>query len=257
VLFFYFVLDRTMARLSSGTLLLVATTVLYTQSGLRETVRFGASLILTIVIIDTIQGIVGNLQRRLIEQAITDPLTGAFNRRHMDVRLEEALETFRRRQTPAALLLIDVDHFKRINDAQGHRAGDRVLKGLVALVRQRSRKVDHVFRMGGEEFVLLLPGTSETDALAVAEDIRRAVERSPLLEGTPVTASVGVRGLELQDSIESWIKETDAAMYAAKMAGRNRVARGTSSRTGDGASADPLVERSGSPDALPPVPADR
>jgi diguanylate cyclase len=240
VLFFYFVLDRNLARLCSGTLLLVAAAVLQTQLSTRVTVRFGASLILTIVLIDTIQGIVGGLQRRLVEQAIRDPLTGAFNRRHMDVRLDEALETFRRSQTPAALLLIDVDHFKRINDTHGHKAGDRVLKGIVGLVRQRSRKVDHVFRMGGEEFVLLLPGTPEIDAVAVAEEIRQALERSPLVDGIPVTASIGVRGVERQESIESWIKEADTAMYAAKMAGRNRVMRGTSGPPEDGAAAETL-----------------
>jgi diguanylate cyclase (GGDEF)-like protein len=251
VLFFYFVLDRNMARLCSGTLLLVAAAVLHTQPSVGVTIRFGASLILTIFIIDTIQGIIGGLQRRLVEQAIRDPLTGAFNRRHMDVRLDEALETFRRRQTPAALLLIDVDHFKHINDTHGHKAGDRVLKGIVGLVRQRSRKVDHVFRLGGEEFVLLLPGTPETDAVAVAEDIRQAIERSRLVDGTAVTASIGVRGLERQDSIEPWIKEADTAMYAAKLAGRNRVVRGTSSPAQDGAAVEAPVTR-GAPPAVPP-----
>jgi diguanylate cyclase (GGDEF)-like protein len=191
VLFFYFVLDRRVARLCSMLLLLAAAGIMLRTMSPRVTVRFCASLILTIVIVDTIQGIIRSLQRRLVEQAITDPLTGAFNRRHMEARLEEALETFRRRETPAALLLIDVDHFKGVNDAHGHKAGDRVLKGIVGLVRQRARKVDHLFRMGGEEFVLLLPGATENDAALVAEDIRQAIERSALLDGISVTEELG------------------------------------------------------------------
>lgn len=229
VLFFYFVLARPLARLCTGVLLVVATAAVYHYLNVRITVRFCVSLILTIVIVDIIQGIIRELQRRLVQQAITDPLTGAFNRRHMETRLAEALESGRRREAPAALLLIDIDHFKRINDEHGHKAGDHVLKGLVALLRNRSRKVDHLFRMGGEEFVLLLPDTTESDAMVVAEELRQAIAQSSLLDGRPVTASIGVGGVQPEDSAESWIKETDAAMYAAKEAGRNRVERRRSS----------------------------
>jgi diguanylate cyclase (GGDEF)-like protein len=225
VLFFYFVLARPMARLCSGALLLMATAMVYRYLSMRITVRFCVSLVLTIAIIDIIQGIIRQLQHRLVEQAITDPLTGAYNRRHMETRLAEALESGRRREAPAALLLIDVDHFKRINDEQGHKAGDTVLKGLVRVVRSRARKVDLLFRMGGEEFVLLLPDTTESDAVSVAEDIRQAIAQSSLLDGRVVTASIGVGSARPEDSAETWIKETDAAMYAAKEAGRNRVAR--------------------------------
>ena len=225
VLFFYFVLGRGMARLCSVGLMLVATVAVYHYVSVRVTVRFAASLVLTIVVIDIIQSIIRNLQRRLVDQAITDPLTGAFNRRHMETRLAEAVESGRRRNAPAALLLIDIDHFKHVNDRQGHKAGDRVLQGLVRLLRGRARRVDHLFRMGGEEFVLLLPDTTEEAALGVAEALRKAIAQAPLLDRTPVTVSIGVGGVRPDDTVESWLKDADGAMYAAKERGRNRVER--------------------------------
>ena len=156
--------------------------------------------------VNIIQNIIHGLQRRLLEQAITDPLTGAFNRRHMSTRLREALATGRPPATPSALLMIDVDHFKKINDEHGHDAGDAVLKGLVSVVRSRARKTDLLFRMGGEEFVLLLPDTTETEAMTLADDIREAIASSPLLEGHKVTVSIGVGPADAQDSVDSWLK---------------------------------------------------
>ena len=168
---------------------------------------------------------VGALQRRLIDQAIMDPLTGAFNRRHMEGSLGDAIERQRRSSAPASLLLIDVDHFKRINDQLGHAKGDGVLKGIVSVVGKRSRKLDLLFRIGGEEFMLLLPDTQEAAAAILAEQLRASIAKSPLLDGRRVTVSVGVGELQPGESMDSWIKHTDDALYAAKNAGRNRVAR--------------------------------
>ena len=223
VLFFFFVLARPVANLCSLALLLVATVIVQRFLGAHVTIRFSVSLLLTILIVNVIQNIIRELQRRLVDQAITDPLTGAFNRRHMEARLADALE-LGRRGTPASLLLIDIDHFKRINDERGHEAGDKVLQGVVAVVRKRARKVDVLFRMGGEEFVLLLPGTVESAGVGMAEAIRQSIAETALLDGAAVTVSIGIGGLQADDSVEQWIKETDAAMYAAKQAGRNRVA---------------------------------
>jgi diguanylate cyclase (GGDEF)-like protein len=223
VLFFFFVLPQRAALACSGVLLVAATVMVHHYLTMRITVRFAVSLLLTIVMVEIIQNIVRSLQRKLLEQAITDPLTGAFNRRQMGAQLREALAGDRR--GPSALLLIDVDHFKRINDEHGHDAGDAVLKGIVSVVRSRARKTDSLFRMGGEEFVVLLPATSEEDAVTLADDMRRAVAGSPLLEGHEVTVSIGVGLADAGDSVETWIKGTDAAMYAAKESGRNQVAR--------------------------------
>jgi diguanylate cyclase (GGDEF)-like protein len=167
------------------------------------------------------------LQRRvraLEGETITDPLTGAFNRRHMHDMLTTVVERRRRHGERASLLLFDVDRFKRINDALGHGEGDRVLKTLVALIGQRMRKVDALFRAGGEEFALLLTGAKFPDALDVAEDIRRVVHDAGLVPGRQVSISVGVVELAPEQSVADWFAEADAALYRAKRAGRNRVA---------------------------------
>jgi len=162
--------------------------------------------------------------RTLEAQAIRDPLTGAFNRRHLHACLALAIERRRRTGEAASLLLLDVDRFKAINDAVGHPAGDRVLKAIVSLVGRRARKVDVLFRLGGEEFALLLAGATLPDAAAVAEDLRRSVEAAPLVDGRSVSVSIGLCDLHDSHSVETWIEETDAALYRAKRAGRNRVA---------------------------------
>lgn len=175
------------------------------------------------------------LQQRvqiLEEQVVTDPLTGAYNRRQMHTTLAAAVERRRRAGERATLLMFDIDRFKDINDALGHAEGDRVLKSLVALVGQRVRKVDALFRAGGEEFVLLLSGTRFADALSVAEDLRQLVQDARLVTGAHVSISIGVVELAREQSALEWIEEADAALYRAKRAGRNRVAGryGASSR---------------------------
>ncbi|PYQ09120.1 MAG: hypothetical protein DMF83_04555 [Acidobacteria bacterium] len=231
VLFFHFVLSRWMANLCSIALLVDATLMVHRYLGMRITVRFGVSLAMTIVIINIIQSIIRELQGRLLTLAITDPLTGAFNRRHMDGRLAESIQIARRSGRPVSALMIDIDHFKRINDEHGHEAGDGVLQGLVALVNERSRQIDLMFRMGGEEFVLLLPATGEAEAARLAEELRASIAGAPLLGGRPVTVSIGVAELRADDTRESWIKRADEAMYKAKEGGRNRVARSAAAAT--------------------------
>jgi diguanylate cyclase (GGDEF)-like protein len=234
VLFFHFVLLRWLANLCSIALLVDATWTVHRYLGVRITVRFGVSLAMTIVFVNVIQSIIRDLQGRLLALAITDPLTGAFNRRHMDGRLAEAIQVARRAGRPVSALMIDIDHFKRVNDERGHEAGDAVLKGLVSLVKERSRQIDLIFRMGGEEFVLLLPATGEAESAALAEELRASIAGAPLLAGRPVTVSIGVAELRADDTRESWIKRADDALYVAKEAGRNQVARSAVASTAPG-----------------------
>jgi diguanylate cyclase (GGDEF)-like protein len=232
VLFFHFVLSRRMANLCSIALLVDATMTVHRYLGMRVTVRFAVSLALTIVIINVFQTIIRDLQGRLLGLAITDPLTGAFNRRHMESRLAEAVDAHGRRGGPVSLLVVDIDHFKRVNDEHGHEAGDGVLKGIVALVKERSRRIDLLFRMGGEEFVLLLPATGEDDAERLAEELRASIAAAPLLNGRPITVSIGLAELRPGETVDEWVKRGDDALYAAKNGGRNRVARSGAVRTG-------------------------
>jgi len=162
--------------------------------------------------------------RTLEAQVIRDPLTGAFNRRHMQITLAAAVERRRRNAERASLLLIDIDRFKEVNDVFGHAEGDRVLKELVVLVGQRLRKLDALFRTGGEEFALLLSGAGLTEALAVAESLRGLVQDAGLAPGRRLSISIGVVELEHGQAVPDWIAEADAALYRAKRTGRNRVA---------------------------------
>jgi len=161
--------------------------------------------------------------RVLEADVIRDPLTGAFNRRQMHLTLAAAVERRRRSGERASLLLLDVDCFKDINDTFGHTEGDRVLKELVALIGQRLRRLDALFRAGGEEFVLLLSGARLTDALSIAEEVRTLVQDSCLSEGRRLSISIGVAELAREQTPQEWLADADAALYRAKRAGRNRV----------------------------------
>ena len=169
--------------------------------------------------------------RTLERQAVTDPLTGAFNRRHLDVCLRTAIERRARFGESACLVLFDVDRFKDINDRFGHTAGDAVLKALVLLARQRTRTLDLLFRTGGEEFALLLSGTRLNAALAAAEQLRAFVAASRLIDGHVFSISLGVSELRDGQSSLEWLGDADRALYYAKRAGRNRVAGGSHKRS--------------------------
>jgi diguanylate cyclase (GGDEF)-like protein len=194
------------------------------SAGTDVALRFALSLGLVIAIVASMLRTVGDLHQRLREQAITDPLTGAFNRRHLDACLTMAIERRNRTGEPASLLLVDVDHFKAINDAFGHPAGDEVLRTIVGIIGGRMRTLDVLFRIGGEEFALLLAGARHVDALAVGEDLRLLVEDSRPIEGGAVSISIGVSELQRGTSAYGWLADADAALYRAKRGGRNRVA---------------------------------
>jgi diguanylate cyclase (GGDEF)-like protein len=162
--------------------------------------------------------------RALTTQARTDPLTGAFNRRHLDSCLSVAIARRNRTGEAASLLLFDVDHFKHVNDTSGHAAGDEVLKALVRIVRRRARTLDVCFRIGGDEFVVLLPATLYGGAFAVAEDLRALIANAALLGGRGISISVGVSDLQSGHTVSTWLEDADAALLEAKHGGRNRIA---------------------------------
>jgi len=226
VLLCYFVLPRRWAVAGSLLLLAGAAPLVLLALGQGLALRFVVSLALTIVVVYIITDVIRELQHELLGQAITDPLTGAYNRRQMEFTLDEAIERHQRTGAPASILLIDIDHFKRINDDLGHDAGDVVLKSLVLLIKNRSRKLDRIFRMGGEEFLLLLPDTPGTAATIQAENLRNRIAEGNLVKGRTVTVSIGVAECRRDLDKDAWIKIADTALYNAKHTGRNRVVRG-------------------------------
>ncbi|MCA1714691.1 MAG: GGDEF domain-containing protein [Gammaproteobacteria bacterium] len=150
------------------------------------------------------------------------PLTGAYNRRAMETELEVAVELQRRERRVYGLAVIDLDHFKRINDRHGHAAGDQVLIDFVRLVRAGTRKIDRLFRYGGEEFVLLLPGADAAALHTILENLRMRIGQALQSRGEVITVSVGAAALQPDEHWEAWLARADAALYQAKEQGRNR-----------------------------------
>jgi diguanylate cyclase (GGDEF)-like protein len=159
--------------------------------------------------------------------AAVDFLTGIYNRRHFETTARAELARCQRYMRPLSLLMIDIDHFKAINDRLGHAAGDRVLQNVAALCRTEKRDSDVVARIGGEEFAVMLPETAETAAVQFAERLRQQIAvSSPTFYGekVAVTISVGISGASIRTSgIQALLRQADQALYEAKRSGRNRV----------------------------------
>jgi two-component system cell cycle response regulator len=163
-----------------------------------------------------------------MELAITDPLTGLYNRRYLDAHLNSVMARAAATAKPVCVLLFDIDHFKGINDTYGHDAGDDVLRDFSDRLRRGVRGIDLVARYGGEEFVLVMPETDAGFAGTVAERLRRDVETVPFRTKSglsfPVTVSIGLaEGRGPTDTAEALVMRADQALYAAKRSGRNRV----------------------------------
>ena len=163
-------------------------------------------------------------QRQMLEElASRDALTGAHNRRSMEEALRLATESFARVGTPQALVMIDLDHFKQINDSWGHAEGDAVLVECARLLRDHTRASDLLFRFGGEEFVLLMPGISPAGVRSVVTTLHRVISENLTSPGGPVTASFGVAMLLPGESWQAWLSRADEALYQAKESGRNCI----------------------------------
>lgn len=176
----------------------------------------------------------GTNLERLKRQGLTDTLTAVNNRRFFDQRLKEEMELCGRNQNPLSCLLLDVDHFKRVNDTYGHQIGDLVLKEVAALIRAQLRGSDVLSRYGGEEFAALLMGASQSKAMEVAERVRQSVAshafKTPNGHNFNVTISIGVAtyvpaplGGSVRPSGEVLVGHADRALYEAKSGGRNQV----------------------------------
>jgi diguanylate cyclase (GGDEF)-like protein len=165
----------------------------------------------------------------LLRFAFTDYLTGLRTRGYFEQQLELEFKRAERKQQKFALLMIDIDHFKVLNDTHGHHVGDQLLRDVTSILMKDMREVDTVARYGGEEFVIILPETTETGAVFVAQRLRRAVDQAKFFAGSPhsvqhLTISIGVALYDTDAQFKrDLIEFADAALYAAKHAGRNRV----------------------------------
>jgi diguanylate cyclase (GGDEF)-like protein len=209
------------------TITLAAIGALLWQGDAFDTAAQAASFTATALLVAFLSWILANrteAQRTQLEQLATrDPLTGVHNRRALTEELALAADAFARGEPAPAMLVLDLDRFKRINDECGHAAGDRVLVDFCDVLRRHVRRVDRLFRLGGEEFVLLLSKAPASGLRSFADTLRERVRgelRSPL---GPVTVSVGAATLQPGESWEDWLRRADAALYRAKASGRDRT----------------------------------
>jgi len=159
--------------------------------------------------------------------AAVDFLTGVYNRRQFETLARAELARCQRYMRPLSVVMLDIDHFKAVNDRFGHAAGDRVLKSVADLCRAAKRDSDIIARLGGEEFAIMLPETTEAATVQFAERLRHLIVDCALTangEAIPVTISVGIAGASIRTSgIEALMRDADQALYEAKRSGRNRI----------------------------------
>lgn len=162
----------------------------------------------------------------LEQAALTDALTGMQNRRYFDDALKEYIEEFRRIDKPIGLMILDLDHFKEVNDTYGHDVGDEVLRAVASCLRDMTRYHDVVARLGGEEFAVVAPNMDEDMLVKLAERIRKAIAGMAVLSGNvrlKITTSVGLAVWDKRESAEEFYRRADRLLYQAKRMGRNRV----------------------------------
>ncbi len=219
----FFVLSRRWANLIAMGLMVGVSIATWQSVGPALASRAAATLFLNFVMINLVLNVLDHLHNSLIRQATLDPLTGAFNRRHFQARINSITEGDR--AVSDVLVVFDIDHFKRVNDAYGHDIGDQVLKATVQLARSVFRSTDEVFRMGGEEFAVLLYDIEGKAAEALAEALRTQAENARILpcSESAVTISIGLACRETGMGAEQWYAQADSALYMAKRRGRNRI----------------------------------
>lgn len=188
---------------------------------------------------------VDSQHRQLTELAMFDPLTGAGNRRMLKVDLAAVVSSAGRSGEPCALAVLDLDHFKQVNDEHGHEAGDQVLMDLARIVQQFTRRSDRFYRFGGEEFVLLLPETSGNKARTALDKLLCGIREQLKGPGGAITVSIGAASLLPGEDAADWLNRADGALYQAKHSGRDCLVIDDDSRAGKASGAGPERRRKG------------
>jgi len=195
-----------------------------TDAGTSQTlVYLSAFVSLTLIAVGFLLMTKESADEKTRQMAMTDKLTGCWNRFRIEDVAHQELARLQRYATPVSLIMIDIDHFKAINDKFGHATGDAILQGFAATARACIRNTDVLGRWGGEEFIVVLPASGFAAAADTAERIRRAVEAAEYLGGITITASLGFSSCRSTDSWGAWLHRADTALYQAKAKGRNRV----------------------------------
>ncbi len=219
----YCMLGWRKAMVANVMILIVAVPMMWSTLDTVVAARLTASLMAVSLFASILVREIDAQQQRLRYQLDHDPLTGLLNRMSLKRALQGAVDAFHDSLAPATLLAVDLDHFKNVNDCFGHDTGDLVLCEVARLLKQQVASDGAVFRLGGEEFLILLAGNDEVAARRRAESLRVTIAETAILQGHPVTASIGTASLRASDDGESWARRSDDRLYAAKHGGRNRV----------------------------------
>ena len=223
VVSFYFMLHKRQALIANAVFL----AMVFPQTWVLLEPAFMLRFVVTLLGVSAFSAIFVHLidyQQKVLEQhVITDPLTGLFNRILLIEVLEQTIHQHDRTAIPMTLIEFDVDHFKVINDTLGHAEGDKVLRGIGDFFKTRVRRADKAFRIGGEEFLILLYDTDAEAGKRLATELCSAIASLKLLPYSTVTVSAGVATLEPGEHWEEWMRRCDENLYQAKRDGRNRV----------------------------------
>ena len=219
----FFMLDTRHAVVLSAGFTLCFLAILWRELPLLDLARIGLTLAVTTLLANAFALTNRRQQRVLRDMANLDPLTGAGNRRAQNRQLDHVTAIFLRSNAPASLLILDIDHFKQINDVHGHIAGDQVLLEVADLIRRHTRLSDDLYRYGGEEFVVIAEQTALAAAITLAEKLRAGIASHVFSAGIRLTVSIGVSQLQRGEGRQGWLGRTDAALYRAKHEGRNQV----------------------------------
>jgi diguanylate cyclase (GGDEF)-like protein len=219
----YFVLPLRFAAAINVVFLVGILIISFNTMAIMEFTRFFMVLIGTSVFVFMCIKEIETQQHSLTKLSNTDILTGLNNRSLLEQSLEQAIHLNRRYKTSMTLLMIDLDHFKKVNDIFGHAIGDDVLKQASILMQHNFRAPDIIFRIGGEEFLVLLNGSDTSNSEMVAERLRQSIEAYEFVPNHKVTVSIGVCELKTHNTPKDWMSQCDERLYVAKVNGRNKV----------------------------------
>ncbi len=219
----YFVLPLRFSAAINAVFLVAILPISFNAMAINEFTRFYMVLIGTSGFVFMCIKEIESQQLSLTKLCNTDSLTGLNNRWLLDQSLEQAIHLNRRYKTSMTLLMIDIDHFKNVNDIFGNATGDDVLKQASTLMQNTFSSPDIIFRIGGEEFLVLLNGLDTSNSEVVAERLRQSIEKYDFIPNHKVTASIGVCELKGHNTPKAWMSQCDQSLYDAKMKGRNNV----------------------------------
>ena len=163
------------------------------------------------------------IQKKLEDQAIIDELTKAYNRKLFNERVKEKIDMYKRYESYFCIALFDIDDFKKVNDTYGHDIGDKVLIEVCKIIKNNIRNTDMLFRIGGEEFIVLYPKTYLEDTILLLEKIKEKIKQTEIIKNHPITISIGVTKIQKSDTEQSLFKRVDELMYKSKNGGKDRI----------------------------------